>query len=442
VRERLVTLVSALGALLLFAALFLQGDSSARAGRELARPTTAERRGNGYYAAATWLEGERVRVISLRERFGSLTKRRDLPSSGNLLIVTLPAAASFRTEEFVPLDRWVRSGNTLLILAALTDSPDWAFLQRGLAPADLNLLSGLTFESLRARTARATSAPNAQNAQRLPRSRPGTRANRGDGALDELLNPFLEPRRLTLLPNREHAYFQRVTHAVALSDYAHQAWTLKLPYDGFALELAHEDGGTGAFWTRPLGAGRIVVSAYGSLFTNRALGLGDNGQLLANLIGASVSEHGAVLFDDAHQGLSAAYDVQRFYRDRRLYATTAILLALWLAWVLGSTRLRAAVRRIPAPRESDLVYSTGGFLARVVRTDVAARRLLERFLERIPASTAGVAAAWRYLERHPRVAAPELRRLQDWYADAYAGRRVPLARLQNLIVRIERGLHP
>jgi Domain of unknown function (DUF4350) len=435
VRERLVTLASALGALLLFAALFLQGDSATRAGRELARPTTAERRGNGYYAAATWLEGDGVRVISLRERLGSLARRRDLPASGNLLIVTLPAAAAFRTEEFVPLDRWVRSGNTLLILAALTDSPDWAFLQRGLAPADLNLLSGLTFESLRARTARVAGAQNRPGARR-------PRADRGEGGIEDLLSPFLEPQRLTLLPNREHAYLHQVTRAVALSDYAHQAWTLKLPYDGFALELAHEDGGSGVLWTRPLGAGRIVVSAYGSLFTNRAIGLADNARLLANLIGASVSEHGAVLFDDAHQGLSAAYDVRRFYRDRRLYETAAILLALWLVWVLGSTRLTAAVRRIPAPRESDLVVSTGGFLARVVRTDAAARRLLERFLERIPASAAGVAAAWRYLEQHPRVPPPEVRRLQGWYADAYAGRRVPLARLQNLIVRIERGLHP
>ena len=61
------------------------------------------------------------------------------------------------------------------------------------------------------------------------------------------------------------------------------------------------------------------MSGFGSLFTNRALGLEDNAQLLANIVGANVGEHGAVLFDDLHQGLGATYDPDKFYKDRRLY---------------------------------------------------------------------------------------------------------------------------
>ena len=61
-----------------------------------------------------------------------------LDSAGNLLVVTLPATTAFKTEEFRALENWVRSGNTLLVLAALSDNPDWAFALGGLASGDLS----------------------------------------------------------------------------------------------------------------------------------------------------------------------------------------------------------------------------------------------------------------------------------------------------------------
>jgi hypothetical protein len=250
-----------------------------------------------------------------------------------------------------------------------------------------------------------------------------------------------EPERSVLLPNGSHAYFRNLREAVALSDYAHQPWALEVPYDGFALELAHErTSGAGVFWTRPLGAGTIIVSGYGSLFTNRALGLASNATLLANIVALHVGPRGTVLFDDGHQGLGAAYDPQKFYRDPRLYLTAAIVAGLWLAWVLGGTRLSAQRLRVPAPREADLVQATGSLLARVVRTDAAARTLFEHLLTEVPVgagSERGEAHAWEYLERHPRVARLDLEQLRSWYAQAYAGQRVPLRKLHNLILRIE-----
>ena len=48
-RERLITLVCALGALLLFAALFVRGEG--RDARRVALPTTVERHGNGLLGA-------------------------------------------------------------------------------------------------------------------------------------------------------------------------------------------------------------------------------------------------------------------------------------------------------------------------------------------------------------------------------------------------------
>jgi len=432
-KERLVTLALALGALALFAAMFLRSASGPGLAGEVPRPLTTEHRGNGYFAAMSWLAADGVPAISLRERFGALPRRTDLAKSGNLLVVTLPAATEFRTEEFLPLDAWVRAGNTLLVLAALADDPDWARGRAGLVISDLDLLTGLEFETTRLHEERARGSHPAAGGTREPGARPGPR--RGD-ALQQGLRMFAEPEHSELVANRSHAYFEHVRAAVALSDYSRQSWALRVPYEGFALELAHvREDGSGALWTRPLGSGRIIVSGFGSLFTNRALGLADNAALLANLIAVNVAPGGTVIFDDAHQGLSEVYDPSKFYQDRRLYLTVGVLIAAWLVWVLGSTRLRMPAARIAAPREVDLVRSTGGFLARVLRTPVAARRLLESFLARTPGH-----AGWAYLERHPRVASADLEQLKTWYAAAYGERRVPLRQLHNLIVRIERQI--
>jgi hypothetical protein len=166
--------------------------------------------------------------------------------------------------------------------------------------------------------------------------------------------------------------------------------------------------------------------------------------LLSNIVTATVRPKGAVLFDDEHQGLAAAYDPAKFYNDPRLYGTIGVLAAVWLIWVLGGTRLRLPAMRMPAPREAELVRATGGFLARVLRPAAAARRLFEHFFGRLAARTHRGAQAeglpWEWLEHHPRVRRADVQQLRQWYAQAYSDRRVPLTRLHNLIVRTERQL--
>ncbi len=119
------------------------------------------------------------------------------------------------------------------------------------------------------------------------------------------------------------------------------------------LALAHDrDNGEGAIWTRPLGKGRIIVSGYGSLFTNRAdrplrttrvCSRTSSAPMWVGAAAADPSSQGAVLFDDVHQGLGASYDPDKFYKDPRLYLSLAILVALWFVWVLGATRLRLTI---------------------------------------------------------------------------------------------------
>lgn len=420
-----MTLVCALGALALFLAMFLHGDDTSNGRGDVASPTSAERGANGYHGAMMWLDEEHIRTISLRERFDTLIAHRfGLPSSGNLLIVTLPVTTAFRTEEFRPLDSWVRAGNTLLILAALADEPDWAFADGRPAFADLGLLSGLEFDIAS-----------------------GAKGDSSDvGArIAATARAYSQPRRVVLVPNGSHPYFNGVGAAVALSDYPAPVWEVKVPYDGFVLSLAHlRDSNDSVLWMRDLGSGRIVVSGLGSLLTNRALGLENNARLLANIVGMSVGPRGAVLFDDLHQGLGSTYDPARFFSDRRLYETVAILAALWLCWVLGSTRLQLPWTRASVPREAELVQVTGGFLARVLTSGDGALGLFDHFfkrmVERLPPGRAHGSPPWELLEVHPGVTPTELRQLQGWYEDARASRRVPLVRLHNLIRKIDRQI--
>jgi hypothetical protein len=45
---------------------------------------------------------------------------------------------------------------------------------------------------------------------------------------------------------------------------------------------------------------------------------------------------------------------------------------------------------------------------------------------------------WAWLERHPRLAASDVAQLRAWYDQACGGRRVPLERLHNLILSLDR----
>ncbi len=434
-RERLITLGCALGALLLFITLFVRGAEAVRG--DVSLPTTLERGDDGLLGARSWLAAEEVRTLALRERFASLSWRRDLPARGNLLIVSLPVTTPFGVDELKSLEQWVRAGNTLLVLAAIADKPAWA--QGQVFHTDLADLTGLGYDTVRTRAASAHKAP-AGSSPRLAGAAPV-------GALASRRLP--EPQRTSLVPNRAHAYLEGVRQALAWSDYPWrtfdgQAWSVTLPRFGFALCLAHQaETGEGALWVRSRGAGTVIVSGFASLFSNRALASADNARLFANIVGTSLGARGAVIFDDEHQGLSDAYDPARFYGDARLYATLGVVAAVWLVWVLGGTRLRVPLRELAAPREAELVRASGAFLARVLRPAAAARRMLEHFFRRVGVRSRRAASAgppWDLLEHHPRVARADYQQLREWYRAAHSSRRVPLMRLHNLLLRIERQL--
>jgi Domain of unknown function (DUF4350) len=438
--ERLITLLCALGALALFLAMFLHADDVTNGRGGVPAPTSEERRANGYHGAMVWLDEEHIKTVSVRDRLDNRLAQTGLAATGNLLVVTLPAVTAFRTEELRALDTWVRAGNTLLVLAALSDDPDWAFAAGRPVSGDLRLLTGLEFETVRGHEQLDRGSEQRGSRPAKPRATDDVGAR-----IAATAKAFAQPQLGTLVPNGPHRYFEGVRTAVALSDYPWQAWAVKIPYDGFVFSLAHErKTGEGVLWTRSLGNGRMVVSGLGSLFTNRALGLADNARLLANIVAATVGPKGAVLFDDLHQGLGAAYDPAKFYSDRRLYETIGILAFVWLCWVLGATGLQLPGLRAPAPREAELVQATGGFLARVLTPAAGALGLFEHFFrrvrERLPSVGDKSSPPWELLQGHPGVTIMELRQLRDWYAAARAARRVPLGRLHNLIQKIDRHI--
>jgi len=451
-RERGIAFLLALAALAAFYGLWLRPAPSLDPDANVARPTTAERRGNGYAGLYEWLQRSGVEVRSLRERYGTLLDL-DISPRGNLLILSLPAVEVFHSDELSALDRWVRRGNTLLINAALLDQPDWAARRSAGAVVEIESLTAIEFETRRARESRLDETPLSQrvreaDARSAKRKDEGAEDEDDEDEFDEKPGELLEvPGKIALTATGPHVLLAGVKTLELATDYDAEDWSLRMPYDNFVLTLARTAGGEGALFEQRVGDGRVLLSAGGSLFTNRALGNADNARLFANIVSARMSRDGVVLFDDLRQGLSASYDPARFYEDPRLYKTSLIVLGLWLVWVMGSTRLRAPAIVTHDPSEAELVLRAGGLIARTVAPANTAMRLFDQFFAGVARAVrrAGGGAPergdqWLWLERHGAILPQELDRLKTWYADAHSSRALPLVELKNLLDNLESRL--
>jgi len=452
-RERGIALLLAMASLAAFYALWLAPEPL-DPDADVARPTTAERRGNGYAGLFEWLQNSGVQARSFRERYSDLLEL-GIPARGNLLILSLPAVEVFRSDEFGALDQWVRRGNTLLINAALVDQPGWAARRASGAVVDIESLTSIEFETRKAREDRLDDTPYSERVREAD-ARAAEKGENGDETADdadeededEKSGAALDvPEKIPLTATGPHALLRDVRTLELETDYQGEEWSIRMPYDNFVLTLARDAQGEGVLFEQNLGAGRVLLCAGGSLFTNRALGNADNAQLFANIVSTRVARNGVVLFDDLRQGLSANYDPARFFHDPRLYKTIFIVLGLWLVWVLGSTRLRAPPIVEHDPSEAELVRRAGGLIARSVSSHHTALRLFDHFFAGVARAVRHVGGAktergelWQWLERHAAIRPQELDRLKTWYADAHAERAVPLVPLQNLLDLLESRL--
>ena len=237
-----------------------------------------------------------------------------IPPRGNLLILTLPAVEVFHSEEFSALDRWVRRGNTLLIMPRCWTSPVGRarpFLRRG----------GRDRVADRARVRDpARRASRAWMTRRSPSAcaRPRTRrdAKRGEEDEEDEDEPRIDEEGDDRLEKPATSRSPPPARMRCCGGVNTSSWTrtmrrrmvLAHALRQFRAHAGPHAEGEGALFEQRLGAGtscsrpadRCSPIARSAAPTTR--------RLFANIVSAACRSDGVVLFDDLRQGLSASYD--------------------------------------------------------------------------------------------------------------------------------------
>jgi hypothetical protein len=415
VKERLVSVGLAACALALFwILLFPKPQSSAAA----PRPVTTGFDGEGYFAAARWLATAGVPTVELHKRYvqlGDTTISRQ--PTGNLLITTLPYGVVLNPEEYSALDGWIGRGNTVLILAALDDTPVWSALSTNFVP-ELQKIAGLEFKPVQ-----------------VANTDPLTKAKAG---FVSVLTP--QGGAIELHPSGRIGLLEGIRQLATLSPLPSEQWRANATDALPVLELARRtDSADAVLWVKSSGNGAIIVSAYASLFSNQVIGKMDNARLLSNIVSWSLQPGGRVIFDDAHQGAMDEYNAAKFIADPRLHHTLLWLLALWLAWVVASQPLRASSGHAAGLDESAMLRVTARFFAGVLRPVASAQWLLDEFFDRLRRRHGlanSAAPPWDWLAAQAGVHRGLLDELRDLYARTQGGHRVSLVRLQQILSQI------
>jgi len=430
-KDRLVTLLGALLALAILYALFFQHAGEPPA----TRPLSIEAGRNGYLALWNWLEREQVRVVSLRDRYGALRDDSTLAASGNVMIVTLPFRTPLRSSELQPVYDWVSNGNTLLVLAALDDTPEWlTSANEADFQNDVAFLTGLRFVSLRAaqRAAVEGAEPRAETDEkpRVPAAAAGAARSR------QL--PIPPHTKIELDAAVHHPLLAGVESLRGYSDDASEIWVVTgTDRERLALRLATESTtGVDALWQMPRGRGQVILAASGSLLANRNIGEGGARILVRNILRYHLDAGGAVIFDDMHQGLSSLYDASALVRDDRLWHTIWFVLGAWLIYILGSSnRLAPPKPARSVPRQGDFVAAAGGFMARRLDRRAAGLLLIEEWLDEVRRARGLPSGAplWAELEATPTLARKVYEELHALHRTLTSGRAVDLVRLHNTL---------
>jgi hypothetical protein len=382
-------------------------------------PTTADRGSRGLRGLQSWIESSGIRVESLRSRYDRLQADTGLADRGNLMILTLPQSLPARQHEINALKDWVENGNAVLVLDGSIE--DFAQPQRPRGEPS-GLLAALGFNLEFADPEGDESDDSGE-----------------EGAAQVQLDKDGRPVPRGLIARGRHP----VLHAVdEVRVRTHSLYPLVLTSkEKFRTSVVLLDDpltGSPAFWQVRIGGGIGWISGYADLFSNAALGGGDNARLLANIVTSSLGPDGRVIFDDMHQGLTEVYDPNAFFADARLHATLWFIVGFWLLYVMGrSNRIAPLVQRPELPRAVDFVRAVGGLFARRLSGREVALGLLRHFFVELRGVRAGADDVdWELLARNPRVARNQIDELR-----ALAQARTPdLVRLNNLLNNIRKHL--
>jgi hypothetical protein len=256
-----------------------------------------------------------------------------------------------------------------------------------------------------------------------------------------LLESLVAPHNISIEPTGEHPLTQGVTSIAVTSEFLASRWRATPMDQAGVLQLGKVKGtGDAAMWLRAQGNGRVITFAVSGIFSNRAIGEQDNARLLSNLIAWSRQPDGAVIFDDAHQGVVTYYDSKAFFADPRLHSSLGWIVFLWFVFVLGVQRLRSRVAVANPADITAFVSSSGEFFAATLTPAAAAARLLGNFFNTIRArlglSQDGT-PEWQWLAAQAQVSARDLAELRRLHERTQAGRGIDLMRLQNLLVQLQ-----
>lgn len=426
-----MTLGLAIGALFMCYALFLPRPSAER--QVAPRPLSTEAGQSGYQAAWRWLQAEHFSVSALHERFGRLNDG-NLSKQGNVLLTTLPHELPVQPAEAAQLDAWVERGNTLVVAAALDDTPQWAgegSVSSARLVKDVERITRLNFDTddVKSKSARAPD--------------PGR-------SLKSALSALAQPKVISIEPRASHALMHDIHSLRVVSDLPASRWHAMSTGNSAVLQVAQAESGAGAVWIRRQGKGQVITLAVAGLFSNRDIGSADNARLLSNIVAWSLQPGGSIIFDDMHQGAVGYYDAKAFYADPRLHRTLLWFVLLWLVFVLGVQRLRVAPQNWRAADVTAFASASGEFLASSITAAAAGNRLLANFFGSMRGSPAAPAkdaaandvaandaAAWSWLSSQPSVSAQEVSELWELQSRIRQGQRFDLMRLQNLLSQLK-----
>lgn len=419
-KERVITLGAGMLAIWLVFILLVPKPDLLEA--KLSWPLSTDTGKQGLLGLYRWLRQADIPVMSLRSRYHRLADDDRLTDSGNLLIISLPQRIPAREYERRALRDWLNNGNSLLILAAIGDQPDWSQQSQ---IEDINSIPGVFDVSF---------APVAE--QILEDEDPMENKE-----MDS------EPEERILLPNSNHPLLSGIsTISVSYLDVLDKQWTLDNDCKCLVIQklLRSDKNDTTEFWSLQLGAGHVWISRYADLFGNVSLGKGDNARLLANLVSMSLGDGGAVIFDDMHMGLSNLYNPDTFYRDPRLRNTIGFIVLFWLLYILGFSNRFGPIREHKKQRRmADFVRATGGLFARRVNKNEIARRLIGHFHNEVRSMlslpTTGK-PVWEVLEQRPKVNVRALSRLREIQKHAETGAKTDLVQLTHIIHHLRKTI--
>ncbi len=435
-KDRLLTLVLAIGALAACYVFLFPKPAPVDARASIALSTDSGP--HGYLAAWRWLKASSIPVAVLRNRYDHLSAAGFVAgASGNVRLSTMPYRLPTSLKEEAPLNAWIERGNTLVVMAALDDTPDWAVTGGKSMEETLKRVMRLKLTATPAPRPAPGAPPAAAPAAAAPA--PTLRER-----LQRLMAKIPAITAMTLSPTGTHPLMNGVRSIAAYSEFPADRWQATPTDASVVLGIAGlHPAGEAAVWLKKQGNGQLLVIGVASAFSNRAIGEADNARFLANIVAWCRAERGTVIFDDAHQGAVGYYDPKAFFADPRLHRTLGWILVIWFVFVLGAQTFRVQEARWRPVDVTALVGASGEFFAGILAPSAAAERLLSNFFNalrrRLGISEDG-APVWDWLAAQAAVSGDELAELRRQHAKAMAGQRVDLVRLQNLVSRMQGAL--